>query len=188
MRNGGLRQVAYVGYWSRIVAVDILLRCSLLSVNVFPFPPSKEKLIGDVPMNRQHAAFPFPCLPVSIYWRNAALRVNRQCGPNLLRLYLRIIHISRIFFPVSCASPNNAGRFGEPIGNEHYKRKNLTWNYRIRFAYSWSYRLLVLVYMTETEIHQRKDDGKNKSQINRDRHGPVPVPNNRHLPHPPWFS
>jgi hypothetical protein len=51
-----------------------------------------------------------------------------------------------------------------------------------------SYRILVLVYMAETEVHQSKDDGKIKSKINLDRHGPVPVPNNRHLPQPPWFS
>jgi len=71
MRNEGLRKVAFVGYWSRIVAIDVLLRFNFVLffplMYIFSFPPSKEKLIGDDPMNRQHAAFPLsvsPCVNI----------------------------------------------------------------------------------------------------------------------------
>jgi hypothetical protein len=42
-------------------------------------------------------------------------------------------------------------------------------------------RLLILLYMAETEINQRKDDGKIKRQINLDRYGLIPVA----IHHPP---
>ncbi len=41
------------------MAIDVLLAfnfCCCLYFNVFPFPPSKPKFIGDVLMNRQNAA------------------------------------------------------------------------------------------------------------------------------------
>ncbi len=44
---------------SRTVAMEVCLSFNLVVIsnfNVFPFPPSKPKLIGDVPMNRQNAA------------------------------------------------------------------------------------------------------------------------------------
>ncbi len=44
---------------SRTVAIEVCLSFNLVVIsnfNVFPFPPSKQKLIGDVPMNRQNAA------------------------------------------------------------------------------------------------------------------------------------
>jgi hypothetical protein len=40
-------------------AIDVLFSLYFAVVfyfNVFPFPPSKPKLIGNVPMNRQNAA------------------------------------------------------------------------------------------------------------------------------------
>jgi hypothetical protein len=36
-------------------------------------------------------------------------------------------------------------------------------------------------YLAETEIHRRKDDGKNKSQTNLDRQCPILITNNSHL-------
>ena len=44
---------------SLTAAIDVLFSLNFAVVfdfNVFPFPPSKQKLIGDVPMNRQNAA------------------------------------------------------------------------------------------------------------------------------------
>ncbi len=52
-------KVANVRNRSRTVAIEVCLSFSLAVIsnfNVFPFPPSKPKLIGDVPMNRQNAA------------------------------------------------------------------------------------------------------------------------------------
>ncbi len=43
---------------SLTAAIDVLFSLNFAVVfdfNVFPFPPSKPKLIGDVPMNRQNA-------------------------------------------------------------------------------------------------------------------------------------
>ncbi len=51
--------MAYVRHRYRIVAIDVLLDLNFAVVfifNVFPFPPSKLKLIGDVLMNRQSVA------------------------------------------------------------------------------------------------------------------------------------
>ncbi len=42
---------------SLTVAIEVCLSFNLVVIsnfNVFPFPPSKPKLIGDVPMNRQN--------------------------------------------------------------------------------------------------------------------------------------
>jgi hypothetical protein len=52
--------MAYVGYWSRTVMIDILLSFNFVRSlrNVFPFPSSNAKLI-DVPENRQNAAADF---------------------------------------------------------------------------------------------------------------------------------
>jgi hypothetical protein len=49
------------GKWqmSRTVAIEVCLSFNLVVIfnfNVFPFPPSKAKSIGDVPMNRENAA------------------------------------------------------------------------------------------------------------------------------------
>jgi hypothetical protein len=55
----GVGKVAYVRHRYWIVAIDVLLAfnfCCYLYFNVFPFPPSKPILIGDVLMNRQNAA------------------------------------------------------------------------------------------------------------------------------------
>ncbi len=44
---------------SRTVAIEVRLSFNSVAIsnfNVFPFPPSKPKLIGDVPINRQNAA------------------------------------------------------------------------------------------------------------------------------------
>jgi hypothetical protein len=51
--------VANVCNRSRTLTIEICLSFILVVIsnfNVFPFPPSKPKLIGDVPMNRQNAA------------------------------------------------------------------------------------------------------------------------------------
>jgi hypothetical protein len=51
--------MAYVGYRSRTVAIDSIFPSNIHVVfysSVFPFPPGKEKLIGNVPMKRQNAA------------------------------------------------------------------------------------------------------------------------------------
>jgi hypothetical protein len=50
----GVEKMAYVVYWSVVTHRDLIFRHSLC--NVFPFLPSKTKLIGDVPKNRQNAA------------------------------------------------------------------------------------------------------------------------------------
>jgi len=54
-----------LGHWrSMFFCILIFPR---LFVDVFPFPPSKVKLIGDVVMNRQHAAFllfVYPCVNI----------------------------------------------------------------------------------------------------------------------------
>jgi hypothetical protein len=42
--------MAYVGYLSRTMAIDVLLSFNFDVVLSFPFPPSKAKLIGDVSM------------------------------------------------------------------------------------------------------------------------------------------
>ncbi len=59
---------------SRTVAIEVCLFFNLVVIsnfNVFPFPPSKPKLIGDVPMNRQNAAakriFFFSFVPRTAY-------------------------------------------------------------------------------------------------------------------------
>jgi hypothetical protein len=44
---------------------------------------------------------------------------------------------------------------------------------------------IYLLYMVETKLNQRIDDGEIKRQINLDRYGRIQVPNIRHLPHPP---
>jgi hypothetical protein len=51
--------VANVRNRSRTVVIEVCLSFNLVVIsnfNVFPFPPSKPKLIGDVPMNRQNVA------------------------------------------------------------------------------------------------------------------------------------
>jgi hypothetical protein len=51
--------VAYIRFRPRTVAIDVLLSFNLADVfnlNVFPFPPSKPQILGDVPMSRQDAA------------------------------------------------------------------------------------------------------------------------------------
>ncbi len=60
MRNmqGGIGKVAYVPYRSRIVVIEVCLTFSfdvVFNFNVYPFPPSKSKLLGDVLMNRKNA-------------------------------------------------------------------------------------------------------------------------------------
>ncbi len=59
---------------SRTVAIEVCLSFSLVVIynfNIFPFLPSKLKLIGDVPMNRQNAAarrkFFFSFVPRTAY-------------------------------------------------------------------------------------------------------------------------
>ncbi len=59
---------------SRTVAIEVYLSFNLVFIsnfNVFPFPTSKPKLIGDVPMNRQNAAarriFFFSFVPRTAY-------------------------------------------------------------------------------------------------------------------------
>ncbi len=42
--------------WSRTAAIDVLLAFNFAVVFILMLPPSKPKLIGDVPMNRQNAA------------------------------------------------------------------------------------------------------------------------------------
>ncbi len=59
MRKRGAGKVANVRNRSRTVAIEVCLSFNLVVIsnfNVFPFPPSKPKLIGDVPMNRQNMA------------------------------------------------------------------------------------------------------------------------------------
>jgi hypothetical protein len=80
--------LAYVGYRSQIVAIDIILPsfwCRLL-FRVFPFPPSKAKLIGDVPMNKQNSIpqiYPFPPLSISLHLSiSLAISITRQITPN----------------------------------------------------------------------------------------------------------
>jgi hypothetical protein len=53
MRKKGAGKVANVRNRSRTVAINLV---AISNFNVFPFPPSKPKSIGDVPMNRQNAA------------------------------------------------------------------------------------------------------------------------------------
>jgi hypothetical protein len=48
--------------------------------------------------------------------------------------------------------------------------------------------LFIMLYLAETDIHQRKDNSKIKRQINLYRHSPIPLARIRHLPHSPWFS
>jgi hypothetical protein len=71
-----------------------------------------------------------------------------------------------------------------PFPPSKWKFIEMAWNNRLRFAYSWRHRLLTLLYTAKMRIHQRKDDGKIKRQINLDCYGPIPVPNIRHLPQP----
>ncbi len=59
---------------ARTAAIEVHFSINFVVVfdfNVFPFPPSKSKLIGDVPMNRQNAAarriFFFSFVPRSAY-------------------------------------------------------------------------------------------------------------------------
>ncbi len=48
--------------------------------------------------------------------------------------------------------------------------------------------LQYLLYLAETEIHQRKDDSKIKTQKNIGRHGLRPLPNVCRHPDPPLFG
>jgi hypothetical protein len=76
---------------SLTAAIDVLFSLNFAVVfdfNVFPFPPSKPKLIGDVPMNRQNAAarrlFLFLCcnahclLTQRIILRHKAMRGDQK--------------------------------------------------------------------------------------------------------------
>ncbi len=58
-KKRGAGKVANVYNRPQTVAIKVCLSFNLVVIsnfNVFPFPPSKPKLIGDVPMNRQNAA------------------------------------------------------------------------------------------------------------------------------------
>jgi hypothetical protein len=55
MRTKGVGKVLYIRFRPRTVAIDVLLSFNLAVVfnfMVFPFPPSKQQFLGDVPMNR----------------------------------------------------------------------------------------------------------------------------------------
>ncbi len=55
----GAGKIANVRNRSQTVAIEVCLSFNLVVIsnfNVFPFPPSKPILIGDVPMSRQNAA------------------------------------------------------------------------------------------------------------------------------------
>jgi hypothetical protein len=67
--------------------------------------------------------------------------------------------------------------------NKNSLNREKTTNNLLRFAC-----LLILFYLAETEVHQRKDDSKIKTQKNIDRHGPRPIYNLCHLSDPPSFS
>jgi hypothetical protein len=55
----GVRKVPNVHNMSLTAAIYVLFSLNfpvVFDFNVFPFPPSKPKLIGDVPINRQNVA------------------------------------------------------------------------------------------------------------------------------------
>ncbi len=71
------------------MAIEVCLSFNLFVTsyfNVFPFLPSKPKLIGDVPMNRQNAAarriFFFSFVTRTTYWRTESSCVIRRCAAN----------------------------------------------------------------------------------------------------------
>jgi hypothetical protein len=60
MRKEGDREGGIRWYSSRTMAIDNILPSNFddvfYSVYIFPFPPSKEKLKGNVPINMQNSA------------------------------------------------------------------------------------------------------------------------------------
>ncbi len=146
MRKEGVRKVAYVGYWSPTLAIDVLLYFNFVFVflvRYFHFRQVKENLktmsswIGNMQrIECRLSIFELILLDAVIhkskhcfyyYWCNTWLK---NAVSILCRLY------SADFFPVCCALSNNETRFGPLKGNAHYKRENN----RLRFAYSWCHR------------------------------------------------
>ncbi len=82
-----VRNVSICPNLARTAAIEVRFSINFAVVfddfNVFPCPPSKPKLIGDVPMNRQNAAarriFFFSFVPRSAYWRNESSCIIRRC-------------------------------------------------------------------------------------------------------------
>ncbi len=75
---------------SLTVAIKVCLSFNLVVIsnfNIFPFPPSKLKLIGDVPMNKQNAAarrifFPLFCTAQCLLTHTESSCVIRRCAAN----------------------------------------------------------------------------------------------------------
>jgi hypothetical protein len=129
---GGSKIAPIVGFWPGTVALGIILnlfirRCLVL--NIFPFPISTAKFIGELYYNRQSAANRCPRFAYSFvalmlrqyYWRYDSYFANRRRTANMenprkslywhcesvpLRLKARRVHTP---------SPISAGRIAAPI-------------------------------------------------------------------------
>ncbi len=144
MRKEGVRKVAYVGYWSPTLGIDVLLYFNFFLaflVRYFHFSQVKENLktmsswIGNMQRIECRLSifelikqwFIIKTLFLLDYWCNTWIK---NAVSIIWRLYFAF------FFPVCCTLSNNQTLFGPSKGNAHYKRENN----RLRFDYSWYYR------------------------------------------------